>query len=96
MLSFEISRQRPRDNYMKTKEQLINNIIGQMKGIQNMMASDLDCFDILVQLKAAKSALNNMICKYIEEELGECSSRKGPQSQKDKIKKLLIELTKNN
>ncbi len=89
---------------MKTQEQLINNVIGQLKGVNRMINSEKECFSVLVQIKAAKSAVNNLMNKYIEENvincIKTCNKEKGEENTKQEreemLKKLLIEVTKNN
>lgn len=78
---------------MKTIRQRINNAIGQLKGVNNMLEDNRDCFDILAQMKAAKSSLEATMEKYMQENfldcLGSCEKR-----DKEKVQKLLLELTK--
>ncbi len=82
---------------MKTTEQLINNIIGQLKGINKMIQQEKDCFKILVQMKAAKAAVNSLMNKYIEENLKICLQQSArSKAEEKKIKKLLSEIIKNN
>ena len=58
---------------MKTRDQRINNIIGQLNGIKKMLAvQQPDCFSILIQLKAIKSALSSLMEKVISEEFDSC------------------------
>lgn len=83
---------------MKTQEQLTNNIIGQLNGINKMINEEKDCFAVLVQMKAAKSAMNTLMNRYIEENvincLKDCDKREG--AKEEMLKKLLLEVTKNN
>ena len=47
----------------ENKRQLLNRlgkIEGQIKGIQRMIESEIPCVDVLVQISAARSALNNV------------------------------------
>ena len=78
---------------MKTKQQLINNIIGQLQGINKMMTSNKDCFAVLVQMKAARAGLDKVINDYLSEEMLKCLSKckKGDK----KCAKILKELIKN-
>ena len=78
---------------INNNEQLINNIIGQLNGINKMIDNKKDCFSIIIQLKAVKSATNNLMNKYIEESFKSCVD--GCQSP-EKVKKLIKELTINN
>lgn len=84
---------------MKTQEQLINNIIGQLNGINKMIEEEKDCFMVMTQIKAAKSALNSFTNKFIEENFLNCFTnecQKNKKKNEDNLKKLFIELTKSN
>ena len=61
---------------MKNHHQLINNITGQLNGIQKMIENEKDCFEVLTQLKAVKSALNSLTNKYLEENFIKCIKKK--------------------
>lgn len=53
---------------MKTTEQRINNIIGQLEGAKKMLnTKPKDCFAIMVQFKAIRSAVSSLMTKVIEE-----------------------------
>ena len=77
---------------MKTPKALINNIIGQLNGVARMLEDDRDCLEILIQLKAARSALDSLASRLIESDLLRCAQA-GPD-QAAKIKKLIKELNK--
>ena len=79
---------------MKTPQQLINNIIGQLNGVSRMLDQDQECLKILVQLKAVKSAMDSLSGKLIASDLLKCSARLKNPKDAEKIKKLLEELTK--
>lgn len=84
---------------MKTQEQLINNIIGQLKGISKMIEDEKDCFQVMTQIKAVKSALNSFTNKFIEENFLNClvdGCKKDKKIKEENLKKLFIELTKSN
>ncbi len=81
---------------MKTQEQLINNIIGQLNGVNNMIKEEKDCFDVLVQMKASKSAMNTLMNRYMEENVISCLKTCYKDNSEEMMKKLLIEMTKNN
>jgi DNA-binding FrmR family transcriptional regulator len=57
---------------MKTHSQRINNIIGQLNGIKEMIETKNNHSNVLMQLKAAKSALGSLIRTYSEDELVKC------------------------
>ncbi|MFA5163716.1 MAG: metal-sensing transcriptional repressor [Patescibacteria group bacterium] len=78
---------------MKTTEQRINNIIGQLEGVKKSLSQkNKDCFKLIIQLKAIKSAASALIDKVIQDEFVAC----WPQSQakKDKIQKIFTEIIK--
>jgi len=82
-------------NFMtKTPKQLINNIIGQLNGVSRMLDDGKDCLEVLVQLKAVKSALNALSGKLITSDVLRCSTRLGNRKDAKKIKLLLEELTR--
>jgi DNA-binding FrmR family transcriptional regulator len=60
-------------NIMKTTDQRLNNIIGQLAGVKKMLAAPQpDCFSVVVQLKAIKAALASLMEKIIAEEFEAC------------------------
>lgn len=81
---------------MKTSEQLINNIIGQLNGINKMTQEDKDCFSVLIQMKAVKSAVNSLMNKYMEDNFIKCLKGCHKKDSEEMLKKLILELTKNN
>lgn len=81
---------------LKTPQQLINNIIGQLNGVSRMLDEDQECLEVLVQLKAVKSAMNSLSGKLIASDLMKCSAKLKNPKEAEKIKKLLEELTRNN
>jgi len=80
-------------NIMKTTEQRINNIIGQLEGVKKMLDDkDHDCLAAIVQFKAARSAISSLMNKILEEEMDYCFLRKNKQPEK--ISKLFKEIIK--
>lgn len=77
---------------MKTEEQLINNIIGQLQGIKNMLDQKKDCFQVLTQLKAVKSAMNSLTVKFLNQNFDNCVKFASAE-QKNKFEKLIKELS---
>lgn len=57
---------------MKNIEQRINNIIGQLNGVNRMLKDGDSCLEVVTQLKAIKSAVNSVSGKIIEENLSDC------------------------
>jgi len=78
---------------MKTTEQRINNIIGQLNGAKKMLTNkQRDCFSLLIQLKAIKSALASLMEKVVAEEFDRClvNQTKDNSLQMEKIFKEII------
>ncbi len=77
---------------MKNPQQRINNIIGQLEGIKRLIdAKDKDCFAVINQLKAAKSAVSSLMEKIIAEELVACTV---PGKENNKLNKIIKEMIK--
>lgn len=49
--------------------QRINRIIGQVKGVDNMIETERACKDILLQINAIKAAVNNLGLELAKGEL---------------------------
>lgn len=78
---------------MRTNEQRINIIVGQLEAIKRMLAdSNNDCTKLIIQLKAVKSALSSLLEKIVSEEMERCllGQNKG---QQDRALKIIKELT---
>ncbi|MFA6417154.1 MAG: metal-sensitive transcriptional regulator [Patescibacteria group bacterium] len=78
---------------MKTSEQRINNIIGQLEGVKKMLAGGpQDCVSLIVQLKAVKSAMASLMEKIIADEFNYCllDEKLSSQQKMEKIFKELI------
>lgn len=79
---------------MRTNEQRINIIIGQLEAIKRKLQDEKSaCTDLIIQLKATKSALSSLLEKIVSEEIERCfmSKKKG---QQDMALKIIKELTK--
>ena len=79
---------------MKNTRQLINNITGQLNGINAMIEDKKECLTVLAQLKAAKAGLNAVIAKYLAENTTQCL-KQGNAKNLAKLKSLLKELVKS-
>jgi DNA-binding FrmR family transcriptional regulator len=78
---------------MKTTEQRINNIVGQLEGAKKMLnCKDKECLTVIMQLKAARSAISSLMNKLLEEEMDGCFSEK--KHQPEKMAKLFKEIIK--
>lgn len=79
---------------MKNSEQRINNIIGQLQGVKKMIADKKDCFLVLTQMKAVKSAISSLSMQVLSNELDSCLEKKIALVKKKKIELILKELVK--
>jgi len=78
---------------MKSTEQRINNVIGQLEGVKRMLDDGKECTDILTQLKASHSALSALMTGFVEENILEridsmCNA------DKQELHRLIKELSK--
>jgi len=78
----------------KTLTQRINNISGQLAGVNKMIAEPTpDCFRVITQLKAIKSAVSSLMEKYMASEFECCLNRNKP-AEKEQLKKIFSEIAK--
>lgn len=85
------------DKFMKTTEQRINNIIGQLEGIKKMLIKTPDdCLAILTQMKAVKSAMSSLTEQMLSTELDRCLKKGFASNKKERVEVILKELIKNN
>lgn len=78
----------------KTFTQRINNITGQLAGVNKMMIEKQpDCFKVITQLKAIKSAVSSLMEKYMESEFECCLNRNKP-AEREQLKKIFSEIAK--
>jgi len=79
---------------MKTTEQRINNIIGQLEGAKKMLNhKEKDCFSLIIQLKAIKSAMASLMENIIAKEFDHCLLDEKVKD-KEKIAKFFKEIIK--
>ncbi len=78
---------------MRTIDQRINIIIGQLEGIKKMMKKKNSCPDLVVQLKSIKSGVSSVMEKILEDELNNCILKEC-SGNKNKITKLFSEILK--
>ncbi len=64
------------DESRKALENRLNRIIGQLGGIKKMINDDRYCGDILTQLSAVESALQNLGYIILKEHMETCVSEK--------------------
>ncbi|HIC67916.1 MAG TPA: transcriptional regulator [Candidatus Latescibacteria bacterium] len=53
----------------------INRVAGQIQGVGKMIEADRYCVDILVQISAARSALNQLALQIVEDHTRGCVRR---------------------
>lgn len=74
---------------MKSNQQRLNNIIGQIEGVKKMMDQQTDCLKLLTQLKAVKSAVSGVMDSVVENKFDTCLKSVSPED-----KKLLVQIKK--
>lgn len=78
----------------KTKQRLIRRlkiVEGQIRGLQEMIAKDKYCIDVITQTSAVKQALSGIEDYLMENHLGTCAIH---QIQKGNEKKAIGEILK--
>lgn len=70
----------------------LNRLEGQFKGIKKMMEVDKDCFELVTQLLAIRSAINSLIGVILMEQYKELKENGDETKAKEleKIEKLII------
>ena len=88
---------------MAEKDEIKNRlrrVEGQIKGIQKMVDEGQFCGDILIQIAAARSALNNagglILENYIKNCLNVTSSGNIEEEALDKLIEVMLKYTKQN
>lgn len=77
---------------MRSNEQRVNIIIGQLGAIKKMLADkNNNCAELIIQLKAIKAATSSLLEKIVSEEMERCLTDQG-KGQQDKVLKILKEL----
>ena len=80
---------------MKSQHQLIRNIVGQLEGVDKMIDEKKECFTVLTQMKAARSAIDALSIKYIEKEFSSCLDKCQTNKKDDICKKFFKEIINN-
>ncbi|NLP44008.1 MAG: metal-sensing transcriptional repressor [Peptococcaceae bacterium] len=73
------------------KKNVINRlarIIGHLEGIKRMVENDVDCSDILIQLSAVRSALNNTGKIILSDHINHCLLHAYEENDTEIIEKL--------
>ncbi|MEB3299301.1 MAG: metal-sensitive transcriptional regulator [Candidatus Sericytochromatia bacterium] len=74
--------------------QSLRRIEGQVKGLQKMVAEERPCEEILVQIMAAKAALDRVTRDLADSHLDLCFSNTPPDELRDKVAKTIQMLCK--
>lgn len=74
--------------------QRINRVTGQLEGIKKMLESEKVCTDVLIQFKAANSALENAMKVFAKDSIGVCFEKLNKKNAKKELEKLLESLIK--
>ncbi|MFA7215824.1 MAG: metal-sensitive transcriptional regulator [Bacillota bacterium] len=72
----------------------LNRIEGQIRGIKNMVENDKYCVDVLIQIAAAKSALNSLGAVILENHIQGCVKNAIDSGKGDEIINELAEVIK--
>lgn len=73
------------------KKNVVNRlarIIGHLKGIKTMVEDDVDCSEILIQLSAVRSALNNAGKIILNDHINHCLIHAYKNDDKEMIARL--------
>lgn len=78
---------------MKSNEQRINNIIGQLEAFKkNHESSGYSCYEKLIQLKSIRKAISSLSEKIVKEELSKCLNNNFKKRDKEKLDIIIKEL----
>ncbi|HEY9855099.1 MAG TPA: metal-sensitive transcriptional regulator [Stenomitos sp.] len=77
---------------MKSDEKILQNlrrIEGQIKGLQRMISEQRECDEILMQIMAAKAALDRVTNDLVENHMDACFSELSPGELKTRMTKTI-------
>ncbi len=81
-------------NLMKTINQRLNIVIGQLSGVCKMIDQKKDASEVLNQLKATKAGIENVIQKFSEQQLLDCIGL--CKNDRDICRDFIKEIVKNS
>ena len=79
----------------KTVLKRINNIIGHLQGISNMIEENRDCSDVLIQLSAVNAAIRKLKIIILKDHVEHCikaAIEEGDRETLDKLNRALDRL----
>jgi len=74
--------------HTKAVENRLSRVIGHLESIRSMVREDRDCTEILIQIAAVKSAVNNIGREILKEHIAHCivdSARSGDEKAIDEL-----------
>lgn len=72
-------------HYNKAMENRLNRANGQLQGTMRMMQNNAECQDVVSQLTAVRSSLDNLIGLIVAENLKDCLLTEDPTHQDERI-----------
>jgi CsoR family transcriptional regulator, copper-sensing transcriptional repressor len=82
----------PTRGYSATKDQLLarlNRIEGQVRGIENMVADERYCIDVLTQIGAVQAALDKVALGLMDDHAKHCVIGAAEGEQDEKTEELM-------
>ncbi len=73
----------------------LKKVEGQIRGINKMLAEERSCSDIVVQLSAVRSALDNITSKLVISYAMDCFEKLPCEEAKESLLKALMLISKN-
>lgn len=77
------------NNYDKKMTNRLKRADGQLQGVLRMMQEEKDCIDIVTQLTAVRSSLDNLIGLIVAENLKSCLLSETIEKKEDKIEQAI-------
>lgn len=78
----------------KQVQKRLNNIIGHLEGIGNMIEEGRDCSDVLVQLSAVSSSIRKLKSVILKDHIAHCVVDAVEEGDKETLEKLNAALDK--
>ena len=84
-----------RNPQVKTQAiQRLARIEGQLRGVQNMIAEDRDCKDVVQQLIAIRSAVQSASLNFVQNVASECLLNPDEQNDPQAQQAIMVDLIK--
>ncbi len=83
--------------YSATKEQLLKRlrrVEGQIRGVENMVASERYCIDVLTQISAAQAALDKVALALVNDHVSHCVLDAEGTERDEKVNELLAAMAR--